>query len=272
MRRRLHLRVFLAIALIAGVVAHRPASAACSRIIQVPVAAVGQSVTVEGNVVGGIYPDMLRELKDECEFAFMSVPRARLEKMFESGSADLLMPASRTPRRDEIGIFVPTIATRATMISIASTRPAVKSIQELLERHDIKVAVVRGYDYGPVYQDLIKKLSKQGRLTMEADPLSIARVLKAGVADVTIMTPTILAGTIKENKKIADMLDKLRIEPITELPWGQSGIYISKSSLSAEDTATLKDLLERTAKSGAIWKAFQLYYSPAVLKESARPR
>ncbi|MCU6433968.1 transporter substrate-binding domain-containing protein [Undibacterium sp. Jales W-56] len=272
MRHRLYRKVFLAIALLTGLVSYRLASAGCSRVMQVPVAPVGQSVTIDGNAVGGIYPDLLRELKDECTFAFMPVPWARLEKMFETGSADLLIPASRTSRRDEIGIFVPMILVRATLISIASERPGVKSAQELIERHDIKVAVVRGYDYGPAYSTLLKELNRQGRLTMEADPLSVARILKAGVADVTIMAPSVLAGVIQNNDKVRDMLDKLRFEPISELPWIESGVYISKSSVSTEDKTALKESLERAAKSGVVWKAFQRHYSANLLKEGARPR
>lgn len=248
--------------------------AACTRVITVPVAATGRSVIINGEQIDGIYPDLLRSLmeKEACKFALAAVPRARMELMFETGRADLLIPASRTPKRDEHGIFIPMIYNRATLISLESSRPAITSAQGLLDKKDLKVALVRGFDYGPAYQDLIKELNRQKRLYLDADPLSVARLLKAGIADITIMAPSILAGAIMEDGRVQDMLDKLRFEPIPELPWGDSGAYISKKSLSQEDAAALKDMLEQVAKSGMVWKSFQRYYPANVLKESIRPR
>ncbi|QJQ06698.1 amino acid ABC transporter substrate-binding protein [Undibacterium piscinae] len=74
-----------------------PASAACSRPILVPVSAAGLSVITNGDAVSGIYPEILRSVADKegCSFIFTPVPRARLELMFESGKADLIVPAKK---------------------------------------------------------------------------------------------------------------------------------------------------------------------------------
>jgi polar amino acid transport system substrate-binding protein len=134
------------------------------------------------------------------------------------------------------------------------------------------VALVRGFDYGPVYQELITTLTKQGRLILEVDAVSVARLLKAGTADVTIMAPTILVGAAQSDERVRDIVGKLRIEPLDDLPWGDSGVYISNTALNPQDKATLQDALERAARSGEVWKGFQRYYSPAILKGSIRPR
>lgn len=248
------------------------ALAACSRAINVPLAATGRSVMINGEKIDGIYPDILRNLTETCKFNLTAVPRARMELMFETGRADLLIPASRTPKRDEHGTFIPMIYNRATLISIDSNRPVITSTQDLLDKKDLKVVLVRGFDYGPAYQDLIRQLNKQGRLFFDADPLSVARLLKAGIADVTIMAPSILAGAMMDDARVQDMLDKLRVEPIPELPWGDSGAYISNRSLNKEDKAALKDLLEQVAKSGTVWRGFMRHYPASVLLESIRPR
>lgn len=84
---------------------HANAHAKCSRVIQVPVSPIGQSVLIDGDNVNGIYPELLRSLTDKegCSFAFSEVPRARLEILFESGRADLLIPATKTQKRDMSG-------------------------------------------------------------------------------------------------------------------------------------------------------------------------
>lgn len=249
------------------------AHAACSRVIQVPVSATGQSVLIDGGTISGIYPDLLRALSDKegCTFALSDVPRARQEIMFETGRADLLIPASKTPRRDALGTFVALIHNRATLLSIRPNRPAIKTLRELQDNSRLKVALVRGFDYGQVYQELITALGKQGRLILEVDAISVARLLKAGTADVTIMAPTILAGAAQGDERVQDIVDKLRIEPLDDLPWGDSGVYISNTALNPQDKAALQDAMERAARSGEVWKAFQRYHNAAILKGSIRP-
>jgi polar amino acid transport system substrate-binding protein len=249
------------------------AQAMCSKVMNTPVAPTGLSVTVDGDTISGIYPEILRsnQSRDTCQFALSAVPRARLELLFETGKADVLIPAVKTSKRDELGTFVPLSFSRATLISLNSERPAFKTVKELLDARDIKVTLVRGYDYGPVYQELVIELTRQDRLNWQSDPLSVARVLKSGLADATVMAPTILAGTIGEDERVRDLADKLRFEPLHELPWVSNGAYISKA-LSEPDRQALLEFFDRVAKSGAVWKGFQQTYAPHVLKFGLKPR
>jgi polar amino acid transport system substrate-binding protein len=268
-----HTRYTSILALALGLLLPSAGEAACSRVINVPVAATGQSVIVDGDAIKGIYPDLLRSLaeKDGCTVALSAVPRARLEMLFETGRADVLIPASKTPKRDALGTFIPLIHNRAMLISVQSGRAPIKSAQELLDQSGIKVALVRGFDYGQAYQGLVASLETQGRVIMEVDGLSVARLLKAGTVDATIMAPSILAGAMVDDERVRDLIDKLRFESLRELPWGNSGAYISNSALGAADKAALQAALERAARSGVVWKGFQLYYPAAVLQGSIRP-
>ncbi|MDC8756536.1 substrate-binding periplasmic protein [Janthinobacterium fluminis] len=257
-----------------GLAAPPGAGADCSRDIVVPVAPIGLSVIVNGGAVSGIYPELLRSLgaKAGCNFVFSAVPRARLEAMFEAGTADLLLPATGTPRRDLHGRFVPLMGNRPMLISVQSPRAPILNVQELIERREMRIALVRGYDYGETYQALVKELTRQGRVYLEVDTLSVARLLHGGFADATIMAPTILSGTIIGDARVQGMADRLRLEALPELPWGLSGAYISKKSLTPEDQTALRDLLERAAKSGALLDSFQRHYRPEILSSSIRPR
>lgn len=248
------------------------ASASCSRTILVPVAATGLTIYVKGEKVIGIYADALEELKkDGCKLKLTNVPRARLEAMFELGSADLLFPSNRTAHRDKFGVFVPMIKNRATLISITANQLNIKSSQELLAQKDIRVVLVRGYDYGLAYQDLVAELNKQGRAFFDADVISVARMLKNSNKYLTIMAPNTFLGAIHGDPRIEDLVGKLSFTPIDELPWSETGIYISKKSLNEGDRVALQTVLSRYAKSGAIYKKFQHYFPADALKESLLP-
>ena len=250
------------------------ARAGCSRDITVPFSPNSGRVFAEGGEVRGIYPDLLRVVgpKNGCRFVISLVPRARQVAMFENGSADLLLPASRTPARDKLGIFVPILNNRAMVISLASNRPPITSAQDLLARHELKVAVVRGFDYGEQYMMLMKELGKQGRVFSEVDANAVARLLQAGSVDVTIMGPTVMVAAIEREPRVAGMLDKLRIEAIPELGWKYSGAYISRRSLSPEDQAALRELLDKMARSGAVLDGYQRAFRPELLNDSVRAR
>lgn len=248
------------------------AQAECSRPINVPVAPVGLSVTVLDEQVGGVYPEVLRGLGADCNFEFTVVPRARLEAMFEAGKADLLVPASRSPKRDVHGVFVPLIQARPTLISLMSERPPLRSLQELRARSDLRVVLVRGYDYGTVYQTLAQDLRAERRLSLEVDPAAVARSLEAGLADVTIMAPAILYGAVSVSPRLQHLQGKFRIEPVDEMPWNDSGLYISRKSLSEADRAVLLGLLDKASRSGVTWRSFTKHYPQAALEGSLRPR
>lgn len=254
-----------------GVMAAAPAWADCSRPIRVPVAPIGLSVATSGGEVAGVFPDVLRKIASEtgCQFDFVVVPRARVEAMFASGGGDVLLPATRTSSRDLRGDFIPMMKARAMLISLASDRAPIESLAELAERRELRVAVVRGFDYGEPYQELLGTLKAQRRLVLEADVAAVVRTLERSLADVTLMAPSILAGTLVQDSKTRPLLDRLRLEPMAELGWTDSGVYLSRH-LPAKDRELLTDALERSARSGLMWKMVQKHYPAGSYEEGLK--
>lgn len=246
---------------------------ACSRPINIPTSALGAFVTVNGQDVGGLIPDLLRKRGAElgCEFRFTVVPRARAEMMFARGESDALLTATQTRARDKVGAFIHLFDVRATLISLASDRPSVRSLHELLARRELHVALVRGFDYGPHYQELVEKLAAEKRLDLESSPAKVARLINEGMADVTIMLPIVMAGAIAGDPRLAGMSAKLCIEPMDELQWGQAGSYVSRISLTAEDRDTLLQLFAEVSRSKAISEAYRNAYPARMLEGSVRP-
>ncbi len=270
--RRLQLRISGIGMLLALVHAAAAGSASCARPLRAPVAPLGLSVTIEDRQVGGIYPELLRELSAACGVEYAVVPRARQQLLFDTGKADLLVPATRTPARDEYALFVPMVASRPVLISLAqSARPPVRSDTELLDRRELRVAVVRGYDFGPEYRQLVDTLAAQGRLTQAADAASVARMLDGGMADVTLMNSSILLGVLLADAKLRGLATRLRNEALSGLPWSEAGVYVSRrSGLSEQELHGIVDQLETLSRSGRVWAAFQRRFPPGSLNESVK--
>ncbi|MET0319737.1 MAG: transporter substrate-binding domain-containing protein [Duganella sp.] len=249
------------------------AAAGCSRPIAVPVSANGASVQMAADGIRGIYPDLLRGVADSagCSFDFALVPRARQVALYGLGQADILIPASHTTERDRHGTFVPLISTRPMLISVEGNHAPVTSAQDLLDRRDLRVAVVRGFDYGEGYMALTAELAKQGRLFVEVDVTSVARLLHAGSADLTIMGPSTMISVARREPRVQGLFARLRTDAIAELPWRYSGAYVSKA-LPKEDQQQLLDALEKAARTNSVMDGYVHYFGPDLLKGGVRPR
>lgn len=248
-------------------------AAGCSRPVIVPVPSNPPNIIVTKGSIGGLLPDMLHAVgaKAGCTFRFSIVPRIRLEKMFENGSADLLVAATQIERRDRQGVFIPVAEARPMLISLDGKREPVTSMADLVARRELRIALVRGYDYGAAYQAMIKTVSEQGRVYMEPDVSTVARLIAGNMADVTIMPAGTFIGGIVGDSRVEGMKSRLRIEPIEELDWIKTGIYLSRKSLPPADRALIEAALTESVKSGAWWTALKKFYTPAVLKNHTRP-
>ncbi|MBV8035525.1 ABC transporter substrate-binding protein [Roseateles sp.] len=249
------------------------AEAGCSRAIEVPMAPVGVSVSFDGDRSSGIYPTLLRELGTStgCEFQIQRVPRARLQKMFESGQADLLMPASVSPSRDRDGEFVPLVQVRASLVTLAREEAVPRSLAELIAQPDLKLAVVRGFSFGSAYEGAVAALRQQKRLIEESNVAGVARALRQGLAQGTIMTASIFIGTLTQEAELTPLVKQVRIEPLDELGWSESGVYLSRRTLGDADRRQLRQAFTQVARSGRVWQLLSDNHPPGSLSGSIRP-
>lgn len=253
-------------------VAAATAQAGCSRAIDVPMASIGLSVRFEQGRAQGIYPTLLREVSAsaQCQLTLHHVPRARLQTLFDAGQADLLIPASATPARDALAEFVPLIQVRVSLLTLDGDAALPRSLAELLAQPDYKLAVVRGFSFGPAYDNTIATLRQRQRLIEEADPAGVARALRQGLAQATVMTASILVGTLVVEPELSPLLKRLRVEPLEELGWSASGLYLSRR-LGETDRRALRLAFGQAARNGRIWQLFNEHHPPGSLGVSIRP-
>jgi len=248
------------------------ARAGCSRTIEAPMAPVGLSVHFENEQARGVFPTLLQEAGAAagCLFHIYRVPRARLQKMFESTQADVLAPASFTTSRDDEGEFIPLVQLRASLQTLGDDQPAPRSLAELVARRGYKLAVVRGFTFGPAYDHTLATLRAQHRLVEQPDAAGVARALRQGLAHASIMTAHIFAGALQQEPDLSPLTQRMRVHPLTELRWSDSGIYLSRR-LDEADRRVLRTALRQAVKSGRVWQLFNEGYPAGSLTGNLRP-
>lgn len=252
--------------------------AACSRPLNLPVSPIGRSLTPEGGKVSGAYASVLQDLgqRHGCEFRLSLVPRARAEQMFRRGESDLLMPATRTPERDAIAVFVPLHLARPVLVHLEDPSrggflPPV-SLRALLETPGLRLALVRGADYGPEYRAMLRTLQQQRRVVLEPDAVRVMLALQAGLADATVLNATHVYGLSSQDARLRGVDEQLRATPLDGLDWGETGAYLSTRSLKADDRLRLQTLFSQAVSSGSVWNSLSQHYPPALLAASIKNR
>jgi polar amino acid transport system substrate-binding protein len=246
----------------------------CEREIQAPVSPTGLSITVQDDKIGGIYKDLLDSVasKSNCTFAMSAVPRARLERLFEAGKADLMLAVTRSPERDRIGSFIPLLRTRAMAMGFggADRKPMTRST-DLVRQSSIRLVIVRGFNLGPAYLSLVEAMQKEGRLIQETDPQAVARWLRANPNDVTLMAPITLYGALVEDERLKDLVDSLYIDDLDDIPWVDTGVYLSRTAIPAKTLKFLQTAIQKETRNDYLHKRFTATFPAHILKGSVMP-
>lgn len=247
------------------------ALALCERAVAVPVAPTGFNVQVlPDGQVRGVYPDLLRSLEPAlgCSFSFPVVPRPRQSLMFfETHEADLFLPASRTPERDQKAEFLPMLRLTPSLITFgSSTEPPPATVEALLARRDWRAVVVRSYSWGSDYERLLRRLDEQHRVDYVADLKILGQMLRAGRVQFSILPPTLLHSALQEGSSEVRATQDFRFLPLGGLPPSEVGVYLSTSTLDPDARRRLRRLIEQALAEGRLQQIMGRYYPAEVLR------
>ncbi len=247
------------------------ARALCERALVVPVAPTGFNVQIlPDGQVRGVYPDLLRSLEPAlgCSFSFPVVPRPRQALMFfETREADLFLPASRTPERDQKAEFLPMLRLTPCLITFGKAGESPHaSVEALLARRDWRGVVVRSYTWGTQYESLMRQLEEQRRVDFVSDLKTLGQMLRAGRVQFTILPPTLLYSALQDGSSDPHATQDFRYLPLSGLPASEVGAYLSTSTLDAEARRRLRRVIEHALGEGRLQHIMARYYPAEVLK------
>jgi polar amino acid transport system substrate-binding protein len=252
-------------ALVAG---HGLAQSACSRPITIAISGQGSEFVVdEKRAVSGAMAEVLDEVtrRSGCTFDFVFVPRVRAIGMFLAGEIDVLPAAVQTQERDRAGVFVAYSSAQVAAIGLRKRLVEIGTPDDALSGSYL-VNVVRGHDYGPAFKELLGQLKAQRRLEEVVDPLTAARKLAIGRADVVLIVP----AAFGEAAERAGIDNSLQAVPIATIPPFLAGIYLSRSSLGTLDRNVLVAAMSDLAVKQRYWNAMSKRLRPWA-QAGARP-
>lgn len=231
---------------------------ACSRPITVAISPVGRSMIVSADAtVSGVVTEFLDKVSNEssCKFEYRIVPRARAWMLLASGKVDIVPSAVQSSIRDKQGLLVPTHRLRVAAIRFDPQSAALTNTAGVL-RQQLHVGVVRAYDFGNSYSDLLGKLKQSGKLHEAADPAGLISMLSAGRIDAAVVALPAVADAIEN----AGMAGQIRAWALDDVTQQQIGFYLSSISVEDPDYRKLQAALKRAVGSGKFRQLMQKHY------------
>jgi len=224
------------------------AAAGCSRNLTVAASPVGRGLMISDNgQVSGSIRDFLDVISSRtgCSFEYVSVPRARAWAMLETNGVDLIPAATQSPARDQHARFIRT-HTVNTMIAGFDQRVArINALDDILKAR-LQIGVVRGYQFGAAYDELIVKLERAGLMHKVPDPETLVRLLASGRVNATIVPLTAICDAVEK----AGMAPALLTSELPELPKMEIGIYLSTRRLRVGELEALEQAIRAAVAKG----------------------
>jgi len=235
---------FLAIGLALG---NRAAAAdpACPRPLTVAISPLGRDMEIgQDGSVSGTTVEILKKVEQRtgCPFEFREMPRIRAWYLYAHDEIDIVPSAIRTPERDRVGTFVPWICDLVALVTLKGQPLHIRSVADLIES-PITLDVVRGFDFGPDYQQLLTEKAQAGRIRLAADVEQAVAKLAHGRTQGLLAT----VDTIIDPARKYGIETQLDIVFLDGIPPVVSGLYVRNSAGTAAERAALLSVLNAPA-------------------------
>lgn len=207
------------------------------------------------NTDSGINKDVIDELSRRMSISFDErvMPRARISSMIEEGSLPMSVSSVITPKRERYSYLIPYFKQKNH--ALVREGIGLSTEEELLNRTDLKVGIIRGYIYGEHYDRLIEQLRDKRMIVEAKDTDSLYKMLKEDWIQVTFNIAS----------SYLYYFETLDIEDVSFLDWAPEEepllrcITLSKRYFISENAERVKRVIDEMKKDGTLFKIFNRY-------------
>lgn len=212
----------------------------------------------------GIDKDVINELRKRTGLQFKETkkPRARIWGELEQGLLPMSVSGIQNETRDKFAYFIPCIAQKNMVIISKENSKKYKSIDDFVNDKNTKIAVVRGFVHGKIYDKAIEIMKKENRVfeVPNIDTLYIMMNSKKQRVDLILGLPVFYKYHLKKLK----MEDKVEI-----LDWDKNApnikhcLVLSKKLIDTKTYNKINSAINDMKLDGTLKKIYLKYLSEA---------
>jgi polar amino acid transport system substrate-binding protein len=203
----------------------------------------------------GIDKDVVDELgrRSGCKFSTTLESRVRIWDQLAKHKLDLSVSGIATPERQQFAEFLPYFQTRNYALLRRELVVSLATPEAFLADPLRRVAVVKSFKHGAVFDAWLAQLRTQHRVDELPDFDSVLRVFKAGRVDAILALPTVLARVQATNPA----LDQFSIMDWAPHDRIVHALIVSRDRVSPSDRELLRAGLQSMHKDGTLEAIFK---------------
>lgn len=212
----------------------------------------------------GIDKDVVDEVANRtgCTFRLFIESRIRIWTHLADGSLDMSVSGIPTPEREQFASFVIYFKARNYLLVRRESAPHIDSLDAFRADPKLRLAVVKSFKHGAVFDQWIQTMRALGRVDEYTDAEVVARKVSAGHADAFLAMPMTWDVLLKRHQ-LEGKIDFLDLSPDERVP---HGLILSRQRIRAEDARAMQRAIEAMHADGTLESIFRRHLSADVAR------
>ncbi len=212
-----------------------------------------------GLIMAGIDVDVVDEVgrRTGCKFETFVDARVRTWADLAQGNLDMTVSAIETPERQGFARFVIYMSGRNRLLVRSDLPQPVSTAEAFAEQRELRLAVVKGFKHGPVWDGWIARLREQGRVDEYADAGQAARLVALG-RDAAFLSEPVVWRRILAQSKLEGRITFIDAFPADNYA---AGFALSRARVREDDARKIRDAIAAMRADGTLYKIFSTHLS-----------
>lgn len=209
---------------------------------------------------GGIDKDIVDELgrRTGCRFIANTDSRVRIWANMAQGRLDMTVSAIPTPEREKWARILPYMTDRNFVMLQPEAATTVDSLDSFLAAPHLKVAVVKTFKHGLIYDAWLDKLRTQGRVYETSDYSSLLRLFKLHRVDAVLALGVSWVPLVREEQ----MTGQYRLMDWAPKDNFVAGLVLSRSRVKETSVEQFRRAIQAMREDGTLKAIFERHVGP----------
>ena len=208
----------------------------------------------------GIDKDIIDELARRlgCRFIPNTDSRVRIWTNLALGKLDMTVSGIATPEREKLVQVVPYMVDRNFVMLRPDAAANIDSLESFLAAPEYKVAVIKSFRHGAIYDAWLDKLRAQGRVYETSDYTSLLRLFRLRRVD-AVLAPGVSWMPIVQQEQ---MVGQYRLMDWAPKDNFVAGLVLSRRRVQEASVAQFRRAIQNMRDDGTLKAIFERHVGP----------
>ncbi len=208
----------------------------------------------------GIDKDIIDELAKRlgCSFITNTDSRVRIWTNLALGKLDMTVSGISSPEREKLVHVVPYMTDRNFVMLRPDAAAHIDSLESFLATPEYKVAVIKSFKHGVIYDAWLDKLRAQGRVYETSDYSSLLRLFRLRRVDAVLALGVCWVPIVRQER----MVGQYRLMDWAPKDNFVAGLVLSRQRVQEASVAQFRRTIQNMRDDGTLKAIFERHVGP----------